>query len=64
MRDDGHRPGAGRLPARDAYTKPQDDTFFVIDRMARVQQLDRGNGLSEWRMPQWQRANRSSLRWP
>jgi DNA-binding beta-propeller fold protein YncE len=46
-----HRSISGRLPSR----KAQDDTFFVIDRMARVQQLDRGGKcISEWRMPQWQ----------
>jgi ABC-type Fe3+ transport system permease subunit/DNA-binding beta-propeller fold protein YncE len=35
---------------------PPDDSFFVIDRMARVQHLDRnGRWLNEWRMPTWQK---------
>jgi DNA-binding beta-propeller fold protein YncE len=30
------------------------DTFFIVDRLARVQQLDRaGHCVSEWRMPEW-----------
>jgi len=34
---------------------PADDTFFVVDRMARVQHLDRsGKFIAEWRMPNWQ----------
>jgi DNA-binding beta-propeller fold protein YncE/ABC-type Fe3+ transport system permease subunit len=34
----------------------QNDSFFVIDRMARVQRLDRnGKWLNEWRMPTWQK---------
>jgi len=34
---------------------PNDDTFFVVDRMARVQHLDHsGKYLAEWRMPNWQ----------
>ncbi len=33
---------------------PTDDTFFVIDRVARIQHLDnKGNYLNEWRMPEW-----------
>jgi len=33
---------------------PTDDTFFVVDRMARIQHLDRaGKFIAEWRMPQW-----------
>ncbi|MEO6437182.1 MAG: hypothetical protein ABIP55_15685, partial [Tepidisphaeraceae bacterium] len=40
-------------PRAIAY-KAQDDTFFVIDRTAHVQQLDRkGQCLNEWRMPEW-----------
>jgi DNA-binding beta-propeller fold protein YncE len=32
-----------------------DDTFFIIDRMARIQHLSRdGKFIAEWRMPQWQ----------
>ena len=35
---------------------PQDQSFFVIDRMARVQHLDRnGKWINEWRMPDWQK---------
>lgn len=31
-----------------------DDTFFIVDRMARVQHLDRsGKCLNQWRMPEW-----------
>jgi len=34
---------------------PRDDSFFLIDRMARVQHLDRGGKfLAEWRMPEFQ----------
>ena len=33
-----------------------DDTFFVVDRLARVQRLDdHGTWLNEWRMPEFQR---------
>jgi DNA-binding beta-propeller fold protein YncE len=36
-----------------AYS-PGDDTFFIVDRMARIQHLDRNGGyLNEWRMPDW-----------
>jgi DNA-binding beta-propeller fold protein YncE len=32
-----------------------DDSFFIIDRVARVQHLDRsGKYINEWRMPEWQ----------
>jgi DNA-binding beta-propeller fold protein YncE len=32
-----------------------DDTFFIVDRMARVQHLDHnGKPLNDWRMPNWQ----------
>lgn len=34
--------------------KKQDDTFFVVDRQARVQHIDReGKVLHHWRMPEW-----------
>jgi DNA-binding beta-propeller fold protein YncE len=34
---------------------PKDDSFFLIDRMARVQHLDHsGKFLAEWRMPEFQ----------
>lgn len=47
----GTGPAQVVYPRAIAYKK-QDDTFFVIDRMARVQQLSRsGECLNEWRMP-------------
>ena len=50
----GTGPAQVVYPRAIAY-KDSDDTFFVIDRMARVQQLNRqGQCLNEWRMPQWQ----------
>jgi DNA-binding beta-propeller fold protein YncE len=52
--DTGTGPAQVVYPRAIAYKK-QDDTFFVIDRMARVQHLSRrGECLAEWRMPQWQ----------
>ena len=34
---------------------PGDDSFFIIDRMARVQHLDHsGKFIAEWLMPEWQ----------
>jgi DNA-binding beta-propeller fold protein YncE len=51
---DRHRAGTGRLPAGD-HVQQADDTFFVIDRVARVQHLDRkGNHLNGWQMPEFQ----------
>jgi ABC-type Fe3+ transport system permease subunit/DNA-binding beta-propeller fold protein YncE len=50
----------GTGPAQVVYPRAidysaKDDTFFIIDRMARVQHLNRkGECLNEWRMPQWQ----------
>lgn len=36
-----------------AYS-PSDDTFFVVDRMARIQHFDHtGHFLNGWRMPKW-----------
>jgi ABC-type Fe3+ transport system permease subunit/DNA-binding beta-propeller fold protein YncE len=50
----GTGPAQVVYPRAIAYKK-QDDTFFVIDRMARVQHLStKGECLNEWRMPQWQ----------
>jgi len=49
--------GRGQLvyPRGAAYS-PADDTYFVVDRMARVQRLDRfGQWLNEWRMPEFAR---------
>lgn len=41
-------------PRAISYSK-QSDTFFIVDRMARVQQLDRGGKYkSGWRMPDWE----------
>jgi len=62
---DATKPGAiwcetGTGPAQVVYPRaiayrPQDDSFFVIDRMARVQHLNRkGECITEWRMPNWQ----------
>jgi len=50
----------GTGPAQVVYPRAisycaTDDSFFVIDRMARVQHLDdAGNCLAEWQMPEWQ----------
>jgi DNA-binding beta-propeller fold protein YncE len=50
----GTGPAQVVYPRAIAY-KRADDTFFVIDRMARVQHLSRkGDCLNEWRMPKWQ----------
>ncbi len=49
--------GAGQVvyPRAIAYSAA-DDTFFVVDRMARVQQLDRdGNAIGGWQMPKWEK---------
>lgn len=48
----------GQGPAQVVYPRgitysPASDTFFVVDRVARIQQLDRkGQFVNEWRMPQ------------
>ncbi|HEV2293584.1 MAG TPA: hypothetical protein VGR35_06995 [Tepidisphaeraceae bacterium] len=60
---DASRPDAiwcepGRTPVQLVYPRAigydsKRDTFFVIDRLARVQHLDRaGNPIHEWRMPE------------
>ncbi len=37
-----------------AYS-PSDDSFYVVDREARIQHLDRrGNYITGWRMPKWE----------
>jgi hypothetical protein len=52
------RTGAG--PGQVVYPRcidysPKDDTFFVVDRLARVQHIDRnGHFLNVWQMPDWQ----------
>ncbi len=49
----GTGPAQVVYPRGIAY-KPQDDTFFVVDRMARVQHLNqKGDCIGEWRMPKW-----------
>jgi len=49
----GTGPAQVVYPRAIAYSA-SDDTFFVIDRMARVQHLDSaGKCLNEWRMPVW-----------
>jgi DNA-binding beta-propeller fold protein YncE len=49
----GTGPGQVVYPRAIAYA-PRDDTFWVIDRLARVQHLDRhGKFLNEWRMPDY-----------
>ncbi|CAN5404523.1 hypothetical protein BH09PLA1_BH09PLA1_01170 [soil metagenome] len=50
----GTGPGQVVYPRGICYS-PGDDTFFVVDRAAHVQHLDRnGTCLSDWRMPQSQ----------
>ncbi len=50
----GTGPSQVVYPRAIAY-RPQDDSFFVIDRMARVQHLNhKGECITEWRMPQWE----------
>jgi DNA-binding beta-propeller fold protein YncE len=49
----GAGPGQVVYPRCVDYCKA-DDTFFVVDRLARVQHLDHeGNYLSGWQMPDW-----------
>jgi DNA-binding beta-propeller fold protein YncE len=49
--DTGTGPGQVVYPRGIAYS-PRDGTIFVVDRMARVQHLDRnGNYLNDWSMP-------------
>ena len=61
---DGSKPQAiwcstGVGPAQVVYPRgityqKLDDTFYVVDRMARVQHLDHdGKWLADWRMPEW-----------
>lgn len=50
--DTGVGPAQVVYPRAITYS-PTDGTFFVVDRMARVQHLDaRGKYLNEWRMPE------------
>jgi DNA-binding beta-propeller fold protein YncE len=49
----GTGPGQVVYPRGIAYDK-LDDTFFIVDRMARIQHLDHlGQFLNGWRMPEW-----------
>jgi ABC-type Fe3+ transport system permease subunit/DNA-binding beta-propeller fold protein YncE len=49
----GTGPDQTVYPRAITYSR-SDDTFFVIDRVARIQHLDnQGNYLNEWRMPEW-----------
>lgn len=49
----GVGPGQVVYPRGIAY-KPADDTYFVVDREARIQHLDNaGRCLAAWRMPEW-----------
>ncbi len=49
----GDAPGQVVYPRAIAYKK-SDDTFFVVDRQARVQHIDRnGTVVHAWRMPEW-----------
>ena len=51
--DTGTAPGEVVYPRGIAYS-PKDDTFFIVDRMARIQHLDRdGRPLALWQTPQW-----------
>ena len=50
----GTGPGQVVYPRGIVY-KSADDTFFIVDRVARIQHLDhKGNYLDEWQMPMWQ----------
>lgn len=50
----GVGPGEVVYPRAISYS-PSDDTFYVIDRAARVQHLNgKGEFLAGWTMPQWQ----------
>ncbi|QOV91463.1 NHL repeat-containing protein [Humisphaera borealis] len=50
----GTAPGQVVYPRAICYSR-SDDTFFIVDRVARVQHIDReGNHLNGWQMPDWQ----------
>jgi DNA-binding beta-propeller fold protein YncE len=52
--DTGTGPGQVAYP-RGATYSPKDDTFYVVDRVARIQHFDHnGKYLNEWRMPNWE----------
>lgn len=49
----GTGPGQVVYPRAITYSRT-DDSFFIIDRLARIQHLDaQGRPLGEWRMPDW-----------
>ena len=49
----GTAPGQVVYPRAITYS-PKDDSFFVVDRLARVQHIDaKGQHLGGWRMPDW-----------
>jgi ABC-type Fe3+ transport system permease subunit/DNA-binding beta-propeller fold protein YncE len=49
----GTGPGQVVYPRAITYSSA-DDSFFVVDRLARIQHLDsKGHPLNEWRMPDW-----------
>jgi DNA-binding beta-propeller fold protein YncE len=49
----GNAPGQVVYPRAITYS-PKDDTFFIVDRLARVQHItSEGKPLGEWRMPDW-----------
>ena len=49
----GTGPGQVVYPRAITYS-PTDDSFFVVDRLARIQHLDaEGRQIGEWRMPDW-----------
>jgi len=51
--DTGQGPCQVVYPRGIAYS-PNDDSFFIVDRVARIQHLDRsGKYLGEWHMPAW-----------
>ena len=49
----GTGPGQVVYPRAITYS-PRDDSFFIVDRLARIQHLDAdGRPIGEWRMPEW-----------
>lgn len=49
----GTGPGQFVYPRGIAYS-PSDDSFYVVDRLARINHLDHnGNPITVWRMPEW-----------
>src|SRR5438093_12971702 len=49
----GNGPGQVVYPRGITYS-PRDDSFFIVDRLARIQHLDRtGKPIAVWRTPEW-----------